>query len=146
MVANKLSRLSQIIQTEWSFLPDVFQMIINRWHLPQVDLIGTRFNKLPQFLSPVPGPPSLSSGFTQPAVGGFEHLYFPTSALTGKGGGKTKGLPIQENHPDSPRVAQHALVWGSGGSCQDRSHCACPTYSVFSLGPSIRFHTRIWQI
>ena len=55
VIADKLSRLGQTIQTEWSLLPEVFQQICNRWHLPQIDLFATRFNhKLPQFVSPVP--------------------------------------------------------------------------------------------
>ena len=51
-VRDKLSRLAQIIQAEWSLLPEVFQMICSRWHQPQIDLFATRFNKLPLFLSP----------------------------------------------------------------------------------------------
>ena len=43
-VADKLSRLGQTIQTEWSLLPEVFQAICNRWHQPQIDLFATRFN------------------------------------------------------------------------------------------------------
>ena len=55
VVADKLSRLGQIIQTEWSLLQEVFQTICSRWHRPQIDLFATRFNnKLPQFVSPVP--------------------------------------------------------------------------------------------
>ena len=57
VVADKLSRLGQTIQTEWSLLPDVFQTICNRWHRPQIDLFATRFNnKLLLFVSPVPNP------------------------------------------------------------------------------------------
>ena len=55
VIADKLSRLGQTIQTEWSLLPEVFQQICNQWHRPQIDLFATRFNhKLPQFVSPVP--------------------------------------------------------------------------------------------
>ena len=57
VIADKLSRLGQTIQTEWSLHPEVFQAICSRWHQPQVDLFATRFNnKLPQFVSPVPDP------------------------------------------------------------------------------------------
>ena len=38
VVADKLSRLVQTIQTEWSLLPEVFQAICSRWHRPQIDL------------------------------------------------------------------------------------------------------------
>ena len=57
VVADKLSRLGQTIQMEWSLLPEVFQTICSRWHRPQIDLFATRFsNKLPLFVSPVPIP------------------------------------------------------------------------------------------
>ena len=55
IIADKLSRLNQVIQTEWSLLPEVFAQICRRWHRPSVDLFATRFNhKLPRFVSPVP--------------------------------------------------------------------------------------------
>ena len=55
VIADKLSRLNQTIQTEWSLLPDVFQRLCSKWHWPQIDLFATRFNhKLPRFVSPVP--------------------------------------------------------------------------------------------
>ena len=57
VIADKLTRLGQTIQTEWSLHPEVFQAVCSRWHQPQVDLFATRFNnKLPQFVSPVPDP------------------------------------------------------------------------------------------
>ena len=57
VIADKLSRLGQTIQTEWSLLLEVFLSICKKWHQPQVDLFATRFNhKLPQFVSPVPDP------------------------------------------------------------------------------------------
>ena len=57
VIADKLSRLGQTIQTEWSLNPEIFKAICNRWHRPQVDLFAARFNnKLPQFVSPVPDP------------------------------------------------------------------------------------------
>ena len=55
VIANKLSRPNQVIQTEWSLLPEVFALLCRRWHVPTVDLFATRFNhKLPRFVSPVP--------------------------------------------------------------------------------------------
>ena len=57
VIADKLSRHRQVIQTEWSLHPDVFAQICHRWHLPKVDLFAMRYNcKLPQFVSPVPDP------------------------------------------------------------------------------------------
>ena len=57
VIADKLSRLGQTIQTEWSLLPETFQKLCSKWHRPQIDLFATRFNhKLPQFVSPIPDP------------------------------------------------------------------------------------------
>ena len=36
VIADKLSRLGQTIQTEWSLLPEVFQTLCQRWHQPQI--------------------------------------------------------------------------------------------------------------
>ena len=48
VVADKLSRVDQTIQTELFLLPELFQMICSRWHRPQIDLFAKRFNnKLP---------------------------------------------------------------------------------------------------
>ena len=41
VIADKLSRLGQTIQTEWSLLQEVFQAICSRWHRPQIDLFAT---------------------------------------------------------------------------------------------------------
>ena len=78
VIADKLSRLGQTIQTEWSLHPEVFQAVCSRWHQPQVDLFATRFNnKLPQFVSPVPGSnvkpdPTVSAQHTQPSVSAIQ--------------------------------------------------------------------------
>ena len=55
VIADKLSRHKQVIQTEWSLLQEIFDLLSWRWHKPTVDLFATRFNhKLPRFVSPVP--------------------------------------------------------------------------------------------
>ena len=57
VVADKLSRLGQTIQTEWFLLPEVFYSICSRWHRPKIDLFATRFNnELALYVSPVPDP------------------------------------------------------------------------------------------
>ena len=65
-----------------------------------------------------PRPPGLSSGCSQSVLGGTGPLRLPTSSHLGQGGGETSGLPVQQNNPDCPRVAQHALVLGSSGNVQ----------------------------
>ena len=55
VIAHKLSRHNQVIQTEWSLDQRVFNLLCSRWAPPQVDLFATRYNyKLPKFVSPVP--------------------------------------------------------------------------------------------
>ena len=55
VIADKLSRYKKVIQTEWSLLQEVFDLLCRRWHKPEVDLFATRFNhKLPRFVSLVP--------------------------------------------------------------------------------------------
>ena len=120
VIADKLPRLCQTIQTERSLLPEVFQQICNQWHLPQIDLIATRFNhKLPQFVSPVPESlPGCSSGRTYSAMGGSGCIRLPTDCHIGQSGGEATGLPVQKDHYDCPGVAQHALVLGLGDHVQ----------------------------
>ena len=57
MIADKLSRHNQVIQTEWSLSQQVFNLLCSRWDRPLVDLFATWFNhKLPKFVSLVPDP------------------------------------------------------------------------------------------
>ena len=109
VLADKLSRLGQTIQTEWSFLPEVFQAICKRWHQPQIDLFATRFNN------------KLATTW---AVNAFSlpwedlDLCLPTSSHVGQSSEEVARLPVQENHSNCSRVAQHALVLGSGDYVQ----------------------------
>ena len=55
VIADKLSRHKQVIQTEWSLSQQVFNLLCSKWVQAQVDLFATWFNhKLPKFVSPVP--------------------------------------------------------------------------------------------
>ena len=44
---------------------------------------------------------------------GSESIHLPTISHIGQSGGEVARLPMQENHSDCSRVAQHALVLGS---------------------------------
>ena len=63
-------------------------------------------------------PPGVGSGCTQPLLGGPGTICLPTSSHIGQSGGEVAGLPLQQNHSDCSRVAQHALVLGHGGLVQ----------------------------
>ena len=99
LIADKLSRLSQTIQTEWSLHPEVFQAICSRWHQPQVDLFATRFsNKVPQFVSPVPEPQAWAVDTLSLSWEGLDPYAFPPAAILGKMVEKVQD-PWQERHP-----------------------------------------------
>ena len=85
VIADKLSRLGQTIQTEWSLQPEVFQAVCSRWHQPQVDLFATRFNnKLPQFVSPVPDPQAWAVDALSLSWEDLDPYAFPPVAILGK--------------------------------------------------------------
>ena len=85
VIADKLSRLGQTIQTEWSLLPEVFQQICNQWHRPQIDLFATRFNhKLPQFVSPVPDSLAVAVDALTLPWDDLDAYAFPPTAILGK--------------------------------------------------------------
>ena len=85
VVADKLSRLRQTIQTEWSLLPEVFQAVCRRWHQPQVDIFATRFNnKLTQFVSQVPDPLAWAVNNLSLPWENLDPYAFPPAAILGK--------------------------------------------------------------
>ena len=84
IVADKLSRLGQTIQTGWFLLSEVFQSICSRWHRPQIDLFATRFNKLRLFVSPVPDPLALAVDALSLPWEDLDAYDFPPAAILGK--------------------------------------------------------------
>ena len=66
--------------------------------------------------------------------GGPGPVCLSTSGHSGQSGGEAKRLPLQENHSDGSRVAQHALVQGSNDHVQpDPSVPAQPADSTIQL-------------
>ena len=87
VIGDKLSRLGQTIQTEWSLHPEVFQAICSQWHHFQVDLFATRFNnKLPQFVSPVPDPQAWAVDALSLSWEDLDPYAFPPAVILGKVG------------------------------------------------------------
>ena len=85
MITDKLSRLGQTIQTEWSLHREVFQAICSQWHQPLVDLFATRFNnKLPQFVSPVPDPQAWAVDALSLSWEDLDPYAFPLAAILGQ--------------------------------------------------------------
>ena len=80
-----------------------------------------------------PRPPGLGSGCTHPVLGKSGPICLPTSSHLGQSGGEVTGLPLQQDHFDRLRVAQHALVLGSSGNVRsDPSVSAQPAQSGIS--------------
>ena len=111
VIADKLSRLGQTIQTEWSLHPEVFQAICDWWHQPQVDLFATRFNnKLPQFVSPVPDPHAWAVDALSLSWEDLDPYAFPPAAILGKVVEKLQDYPCNRIiliAPDPTVSAQH---------------------------------------
>ena len=85
VIADKLSRHGQVIQTEWSLLQEVFDQICRRWHKPEVDLFATKFNrKLPRFVSPVPDLLAWKVDALSVPWQDLDAYVFPPVALLGK--------------------------------------------------------------
>ena len=82
-----------------------------------------KVQQAPTFCLTGPRPPGLGSGCSQPFLGGTRPVCLPTNSHLGQSGGEVTGLPLQQDHSDCPRVAQHALVLGSGGYVQSVPLC-----------------------
>ena len=113
VIADKLSRLSQTIQTEWSLHPEVFQAMCSRWHQPQVDLFATRFNnKLSQFVSPVPHPQAWAVDALSLSWENLDPYAFPPPAILGKVVEKLQDYPcnriilISPGWPNKPQQSR----------------------------------------
>ena len=112
VMADLLSGSNQVQSTEWSLHPQVFKQICQQWFTPHVDihmniianwvttggirpdlepvfclqinLFATGYsNKLPQFVSQVPGSDSRGIRWSQPHMGRFEHVCIPSSDPSG---------------------------------------------------------------
>ena len=97
VIADKLSRQGQVIQTEWSLHREVFDLLTQTWHLPQVDMFATKYNcKLDQYVSPVPDPRAWAVDALTVPWENLDMYIFPPVSLLGK--------------------VQHAMVLGPGGT------------------------------
>ena len=112
MIADKLSRLGQTIQTEWSLHPEVFKAICSRWHQPQVDLFATRFkNKLPQFVSPVPDSQAWAVDALSLSWENLDPYAFPPAAILGKVVEKLQDYPCSRVILIAPGWSNMPWVW-----------------------------------
>ena len=97
VIADKLFRLGQTIQTEWSFLPGFSRQYAPggtslKWTCLPLGST-TNFHNLYHWYQN----PYLGNGCTHPALGGSRTLCLPTSCHLGQSGGEVTGLPVQQN-------------------------------------------------
>lgn len=60
VLADRLSRKGQVIQSEWELHQEAAELIFRTWGRPHVDLFATSVNhKLPTYVSPIPDPAAL---------------------------------------------------------------------------------------
>ena len=112
VVADKLSRMGQVIQTEWSLLTEVFRDLCQVWHLPQVDLFATRLNhKLPQYVSPVPDSSAWAVDALSLQWGNLDPYMFPPTALLGKVVSKLRDQPCRRVILIAPGWPRMSWFW-----------------------------------
>ena len=140
VIADKLSRQKQVIQTEWSLHQETFDLLCQTWHSPLVDMFATRYNcKLVQFVSPIPDPKAWSvDALTLSWEDLVMYLFPPVS--DGEGGQQAVRSLVSQSNPDCPGMAQHALVLGPSGTvCEGSSMSSTPSRSsdpTFQQGTS----------
>ena len=142
VIADKLSRQRQVIQTQWSLHQETFDLLCQTWHYPRVDMFATRYNcKLVSSICvPNSRPKGLVSGCSDIILGRPGHVPLPPSVSDGEGGQQAVRSLVSQSNPDCPGMAQHALVLGPSGTiCEGSSLSSTPPRSsdpTFQQGTS----------
>ena len=111
VIADKLSRLSQIIQTEWSLHPEgILSHMVTMTPAQSRPVCHQVQQQTATVCITGSRPPGMNCGCTQSVLGRSESICLPTSSHLGQSGGKVAELPMQQNHIDCTGVAQHHLV------------------------------------
>jgi len=84
VLADRLSRRHQVIQTEWSLMPTVAARMWKVWGAPHVDLFATDENhKLPVYVSPLPDESAWrQDAFSFPWTNLWAYAYPPTALVS----------------------------------------------------------------
>ena len=119
VIADKLSRHNQVIQTEWCLSQQVFSLLFSSWDLPQLDLFATRFNH--KICVAGSGSDSVGCRRSQHTMGESGCLRLSPGLIAQSSGVEGNGSGLPQNGSDRTRLAQHALVLGSGQSVRANS-------------------------
>ena len=134
VIADKLSRQGQIIQTEWSH-QEVFDLLCQTWHRHQVDMFATRYNcKLTKFVSPVPDPNAWAVDTLTVSWENLDMYAFPPVSLLGKVVSKLSDQLYKRVILIAPGWPN--MVLGSGGSVIPDT--PLPTHASRSGDPALQ--------
>ena len=82
VLADRLSRAGQVLQTEWSLNQSIADLIFQKWGRPMIDLCATHLNsKCPLFVSPVPDPRAWAVDALSVDFQGLEAYVYPPQPL-----------------------------------------------------------------
>jgi len=78
ILADQLSRRSEIISTEWELHQEAAQLLFQRWGTPNIDLFATKLNKkLATYVSPVMDPEAWETNALSISWEGLSAYAFP---------------------------------------------------------------------
>ena len=115
VIADKLSRLGQTMVSPPRSLSGIMHQVAPAPNRPVCHEVQSQVTPVCVSSSGFQGG---SSGCTHSAMGGPGCICLSTDRHLGQGGGKAAGLSVQETHSNCSRMAQHALVLGSGNHVQ----------------------------
>ena len=141
VIAHKLSRLGQTIQTEWSTSP----RSVPSYMLPVAPApIGLVCHQIQQQTSTVcvtdSRPPGLGSGRTQPFLGGLDPYAFPPAAILGKVVEKLQDYPCNRIILIAPGWLNMPWFWDLVAMSSQIPR-VYPTYPICCLNHSTKFFT-----
>ena len=126
VIAGKLSRHNQVIQTEWSLSQQAFNLLCSRWAWPHVDLFATPVqSQVSKVCLTSTGFNSLGSRCLESVMGG-SGLCLSSGLPPQSSGLKGDGSRLSQNDSDCSRVAQHGLVLGYSQSISSDSFQTSP--------------------
>ena len=115
VIADKLSRHNQVIQTKWSLSQQVFHLLCSKWGHPQVDLFATLFNhRLPKFISLVLDPAAWSMNALSLSWENLDAYSFSPRFPAQPSSVQTHESGFSQDDSNRPRMAKHAVVLGPG--------------------------------
>ena len=113
VIADSLSRKSQILSTEWVLHRQVCADLWKRWGRPLVDLFATRLNyRIPTFCSPCPVSHGSGNGRVPPSMGRTSSLCLSPIPFDQEDTQQIEGVKEDGNDLNCPGLAPTGMVSG----------------------------------